>query len=311
MLLVEKMDDLPVEVKTMILKQVNIEDLLSCRLVSKKFKAYIDNIKPTELIVEKKNRGLKDGINWYNSTELINFKNRMFITNISSIESSPFNLTNLRNLKIDHFASSHSFDLTILNQFDKLERLEIEKVVLNTTKNDGDILLTFPNLRSLVILIESDSTRKLLIIDAVKLETYKCGFHLRSVKLLHPTSVKHLAADLFYKEDLECFKAVEYLALNCVFSRLPENIFEQLQKLKEIHYNYHGIYVDHDYQNLEPNMDSLIAQRKWSNKQHVRIFYDEYEMIGNTKFRKYGFYTDFRMDERDLDYYSDDSDFDY
>lgn len=279
------MDDLPLEMKTMILKQLNIQDLLSCRLVSKGFKAYIEKIKPTELIVHKEN-GIseKDAINWYDSTEAINLENRICITNISSIESSPFNLTNLRNLKIDHFASSHSFDLTILNQFDKLERLEIEKVVLNTTKNDGDILLTFPNLRSLVILIESDSTRKLLIIDAVKLETYKCGFHLRSVKLLHPTSVKHLAVADFDKEDLECFKAVEYLACNSVFSRLSKNIFEQLPKLKEIHYNYQGIFVDYVYQNLKPNMDALIPQRKWSNK-HVRIFYNGYEMIFNTRFR--------------------------
>ena len=303
------MDDLPLEMKTMILKQLNIQDLLSCRLVSKGFKAYIEKIKPTELIVHKEN-GIseKDAINWYDSTEAINLENRICITNISSIESSPFNLTNLRNLKIDHFASSHSFDLTILNQFDKLERLEIEKVVLNTTKNDGDILLTFPNLRSLVILIESDSTRKLLIIDAVKLETYKCGFHLRSVKLLHPASVKHLAADDFDDEDLECFEAIEYLACNSDISSLPPNIFEKLPKLSEIHYNYQGIYIPNDYKFLEPNMDALIAQREWSNKQYVRIFYNEHEMIGNTRFREYEFYSDFYIDEQDLDYYFSDYD---
>ena len=278
------MDVLPIEIKIMIFKQLNVQDLLSCRLVSKEFEIYIANIKPTELIVDK-NHALKDGINWYdNSTELINLKNRISISNISSIESSPLNLTNLRSLKIDHIVSSDRFDLAILNQFIKLERLEIEKVFLNTTKNDGDLLLTFPNLRSLVIFVKSNFNRKLLIIDAVKLETYKCAFDFRSVKLLHPTSVKHLAVADFDKEDLECFKAVEYLACNSVFSRLSKNIFEQLPKLKEIHYNYQGIFVDYVYQNLKPNMDALIPQRKWSNK-HVRIFYNGYEMIFNTRFR--------------------------
>lgn len=119
------MDFLPPELLPFIFVHLPLKDLSKCRMVSKKFRFYVDKIKLSELFINDKNELLSCLTKWSHTNEPINFLNKIDISDFKFLNSFTFNLDHLKRLIINFNSAYKYFDVHFINDLVTLEHLEI------------------------------------------------------------------------------------------------------------------------------------------------------------------------------------------
>lgn len=233
------MDLLPIEIVCLIIKKLDLNDILSCRLVNKKWSQIVnEHIKISSLAIKDKEcqfeeeRYLLDREFFKNSYQF-NTRNEEFF-------QSAFIMTVLKNLKhlyiqLPSIYNESDFNLAKnLNNFTKLESLKIDQ--LTTSAQSATIKL--PNLKTLSIDLYDGPTLKL---DLPKLEKLVNNCFLKKFEFKNYDTITELTTEL-YEDCLPKYKNLE--KFYCEFltndedyelNNLPKDILSLLPKLKELH----------------------------------------------------------------------------
>lgn len=271
------MDLLPLELKFMILKKLDISDLLNLRTVSKGWKNVISCFNLNEITY--KNEG--STLNWFYVNEPPNYLiivKRNHLPNYSLLKSSVLNLKNLKRLKIDFSFSNQEFKIELLNSFKLLEQLELNRVYTN-----DDEKLVYLRLPYLKLIYFNLLYTGHLVLDTPKLKfLYSLYKNLDTIELKQPETVCILTipsydSNLIKFENLRCVKLVhtsENLKLlenrlDNVYNRTYETILKHLSNLKEFHIEFKDTY-------LPSSEIGRFCQRLIKEKVHLGVDLDIY-----------------------------------
>ena len=220
-------NDLPADdLWPIIFKNLSIQDLITCRLVNKKFKKFISSANLiNKLIIGQLNYN-NDDLYWYYNNTPIKDEDIISLKCFRSIKSrSIFNLDKyLKYLKIN----DKEFELEELSNLINLESLEFGSLQLGEKFNYNQQIIHSNNLKVIVC----NSIDLSIQLNESKLE--KIHFHnMNRIKLNgNPESIKHIVTRN-YDNRLEIFKNLEIMELEDI--SINENlliIFKYLKQLK-------------------------------------------------------------------------------
>ena len=240
------MADLPIELWHSIFDFLELTDLFSCALISKKCNFAVKEYRMLEITFTRLL------YRWFHYTTPItsNYKHRADFTNASILERSSFNFDYLKRLKIGR---SSAIDLNLINRFVRLEELDID---LKNYEKKKSRTLSLANLQLLYVFVPDR-------IPFVELDTPRlakvCTFSLKKLKFIYPESVRCIHT-FCHDGKLLTFRNLEYLIFTDDYNRLdylPSYNFQSfeefslttLEKLKEIDF-YH-----YDFWYEEKNME--------------------------------------------------------
>jgi len=323
-------DKIPIELTPLIFQHLDVRDLPSCRLVCKKWKFFIDEIKPTELIVQRernlsrllndlylsiRNENNEKGNFWLNTNRPFNLRNRIFVPKFTTFHSFPYSLQNLKYLLVKTKICLEN-SLAMLNSLTNLEHFEAIDLRLNC-KTATTVTLTLPNLRTLYIdHLDWDhfgrrGLRKMLFIDSSKLKTIRYNSEIMLIKLIQPNTVERLEFEFYNADQLYLFENVKYFQCDSSFT-MQSDVLECLTALEELHCNEKGSFdYKEEYFEMETVLDEIIQKRVVLNRENVKIYFNGQLLDGGLKkFRDYGFHLDYGINYDDTSNYSESSSFD-
>lgn len=266
--------------------------------VCKRWKFFIDEVKPTELILGHR-RDLITVFNrkWFHTNDQVNFRNQIIIPNLSMISNFPYSLTNLKRLHI-YFVLKQS-DLPLLASLTELEQLQIYALEIERNKNASLVLpsvkiISVSEIHAVPMDFEIGSvclrcSRYEQNIDAPQLKVLGNAFGVESLKFEHPETVSDLHIEVtFSGEYLKQFRNVQIFECESC-DRLDRELLTFFPNLKELRLDQRFIESFEKCDVVEHFMNHLIEQRQVLDKQHVKIYFTGTEMIEDGKFVDYGF----------------------
>lgn len=152
---------------------------------------------------------------------------------------------------IQNFWTEYAFDLSNLEPFKEIEKLEIDQ--LSVKENS---VLSLPKLVYLSIqyLVRNSS----LILDTPNLSKFQNKTKLGKFKFIYPDKITHLSITSY--DSIPHFKNLEFLYFGAMIDR---NIIQNLPKLKEIH-----------FQSITTNeFSDLLSRRKKLRKIYLKFYY--------------------------------------
>lgn len=223
------MEHLPVPLAHRILSYLDLHDLISLRLASKKLNFLVDSFRIDELIVHNSWPTKRTKGNWFYVKVPQNFL-RMVSESEIGLLLAPTGLIKtdkLRRLKLDSFNQNL---LTIrpadLNRFHLLEILDIDLDHLRCSNETECLFL--PKL--LALRLQTSNKLSIRFVTPRLKALNMCTFQTGSLAFSHPLSVVHLQS-FTYSSDLRVFTNVAYL--EC-YDSLSEEIFESFPKLRTL-----------------------------------------------------------------------------
>ena len=249
------------ELLEMILKCLQVNEILICKLVNKQFYSAIKTLKLSSLVISDHSFRRR----YFHSNKPVDYGHRVMIYTFRPFQpilSEPI-FTNLKSLFIDFSRVCIEIENSeSINQFKRLERLELDGLTL---RNLECFTISLPFLRTLSIqnldsytgsnhpdcriTINSPSLANLRI--AIR-KGYKIGFTFaRSVRFL----------EIFEWQDFVCdLTELEYLYCNRIKGVTNEK-YSKLEKLKELHMDaQENVFVN------------LVKQRERLQRMHPKIF---------------------------------------
>jgi len=287
-----KFDDLPIELLSFIFRHLDFQDLPNVRLVSKKFRYFIDEVKVKQLVIVLTHYKRPNFERWYMTEKVINWRNQI---KVSKVIYCPFDLSCVKKLMIDHriISGCYYFGDKYFNEFIRIftSLKHMEMVGVEPGKEHYFLLLLPDTLKTFRI----DFTNVLLAIVARNLETIRCDTPVIALKFRQP--IKHLKIDYIEGDHLRNLPSLEYFG--CVQAHtIADYDYEYLllfPNLKEIHFETEQINGMYRYRKLESLMNKVILERERA-KSNVKIFCDETEIVGSKLFNEYGFEKYFHFD---------------
>ena len=225
------LDNLPYELYQILLKFVDLEDLLELRSVCKKLNQIISEFKIEEMIFS--DLDYHNDFNWFYINRPMYYKNMIDISTLFLLSTSLINVQHLKCLCIDNIETNELFDLDKLNKFKQLEHLTL-KLELPKFKEIKK-RLSLPNLKSLSLYCQSFTNEKIEIaIETSKLRALNLNDHLdlSYFKFIHPLTINYLKLN-YYESYIEIFKNLEYLECSNVFDK-GSILLSAFSNLKEI-----------------------------------------------------------------------------
>ena len=279
-------------------KHLDVSALLACRLVSRRFCFFANQTRLSELIVEdnaifkgKKIPLLSYVKCWYFTKEPVNQRNQVVISKLSQFDAFPLQIRHLRRLifalPLNYYVPAANF----INQLTKLKHLEI----IETQLQSETLSLVLPELEVFSV-GEVDFH---LILNCPVLKVVFCYSCFHKIEFVHRESIEHLTINIFYGNEhfSEAFENVHRFQLNW-FETLNHQFLDCLPNVREFRIKQTRDEDDEDqYWKVETEMDYLIERRaKLKQIDKVKIFYEDVEMVGTTKFSYYGFHRDFGLE---------------
>ena len=219
------MADLLIELWHSVFDLLELRDVSSCALVSKKFYFTVKDYRIREIAFTRR---VHDWFHYY----LEDHKHRLDFKDVFILKSALLNFHYLKRLKIGR---SSAIDLNVINQLISLETLDIDLKNYDAKNRT----LSLPNLKTLLIFVPDDS-------PTIVLNTPKLGkvytFLLKKLVFLFPNSVWYINT-FFDGGKLSIFCNLELLWLNDQFKD-PDYVYS------------------HSFQSFEFNLASLKKLRK-------------------------------------------------
>lgn len=220
----------------------SLNELLSCRLVSKRCNEAIASMRIESLAIEPKFYNKKSFVNRrylftnqsVSSTSRLFEKKPAFLRNIDFLNTAIMRvmLTTVRQLSIKHLViKSKAEKTTIQNAFNQFTQLVHLQVATLETVQKKFLFLT--NVRIFEVLKRSGS---LLNLDAPNLRKLLWLGQSESIRLEYPEKLTHLTLEFAKEDDLLKYKNLECLGLTDVIgSRKKLLSLESFPKLQELH----------------------------------------------------------------------------
>lgn len=297
------MESLPLVPLELICNQLDLVDQIKCRILSKKFRFIIDNLKANDLIIDLKFYNFRRLSScWYGTQEQfetgntinLNFslKHRYELLKNQFTDTKRF--SDLKRLKLiflsryqnDRSNSNYLFGFIINNLFGlfaNLEHLELEVNFDTLSSNEG---VEHSNLKVLYINYVSKEIK--FRINCPKLIKLYFGGVFRKLSIDHPSSIQFLEAnfsvyDDIYETDLSCFNNLKHFH----YFGLPNNLNKDmlttnnLEKLETFNYKGAG---EGGCKNFKPlnlfisKMSYIIKKRLTLKKTNLNIFIDGHKI---------------------------------
>lgn len=261
--------DLPIEVSHHILAYLDIKDLFSVRLVSKKLFSAVKEFCIKELQFDYNCCHYQFDFqldNYFYWDEPINYKNAVFYLKPSTfLKCSSFNFRGLKRLRLDRVKGDKQIELAHINKLVQLQYLDFW---MDECRLDGEVpKLSLPNLKVLFLgllsaqPIEIDCPR----VDALGL-IVESDFSY--VKFAHPESVKYLRIYRAYGSNLSAFKKLE--VFECPFSPVVDGLLAIYEYLKELRVSL--IWSSNELNIVQQTMKQLLSQKFVLNRKSVSIY---------------------------------------
>lgn len=284
--------NLPDELIVRILNELDLVDLVSFRLLNKRFRFLIDNLQiKKKLIISNFDDyfdtiGYHDG--FYALEPEINYVKESFNPVDKNLRFLNFPLfkrifRNLQELQINLNVNHDFFDA--INEFVKLEKLFIKSIYIGSEK-----IIKLPNLVDLSILTIRDldgGYPKVKVIVKSKIEKLKYNSHHNAIKLKHVKRLKFLEVHSPNNE-IRKFKKLKTLKchqFNILTDNVSINTFRELKELKEF-------YIDDDFIDERERTTEFINELlRLKNSKEInleKIYFYEIEIT--KPFEAYAFY---------------------
>ena len=268
-------DDLPAEVICCeILPKLSLNEIISCKSVSKRFYEIVSYFRAKRLLV-----------NYKEASNSIDCHPDLFLFHLNK----PI-LLHLQHLKIERYPTY--FDLNCVNRLTDLKRLNIQ----NASHLKGRINLKLPNLIDFEFIYNGGCE---LVVDAVKLarlaydQDSNAHGPLGSFELVHPQTVTTLET-CFYGEQLKPFKNVRHLKSSREFKIFNTTLMglSSLPELVEINYtvSYSHIFSHFGgWDRILPILKSFMDERRALKRTDLRVFFGGLELAADKAIDDYGF----------------------
>lgn len=214
-----KMDRLPVECLTIILQNLDLNDLLTCRRLNQRFRFAANDVRFKELTVYERDLECET----FFLTRKSNFSCRLFRTGNQKFLKSPLIwaiVSKLSLMYIDYHLNTND-----LNELTNLRRLQIEHLELGE-----DSVLNLPKLQVLCI---EDLYEKRLRLDCPSLTAFKNNYGLSTIQFVYPGKLTQLGI-WSCEISLRPFESLEYLYIKNG-SNIDDSVLDLLPKLRQIH----------------------------------------------------------------------------
>lgn len=224
------MDNLPIELIHHIFRHIALEDLVTCRLVCRKFKYVVEERKVSELIVTKY------VCPWFYSNKEADLNCVIKLDKILFVSAELKLHQNLRRLRIEFKGSKLA--LNFVNSLQQLEELDISY----HSDIDRHCRLVLPNLRVLsahCLHFEQTMTFEL---KSPKLEAIRCA-QLEDVRFENPLTVKHYEGD-YYDDSIQMFKNLQSMHCNYAYDYFDRDVLTNFGDLKELRLYWTGLGFD-------------------------------------------------------------------
>ena len=258
-----QINDLPLEIKFKIFELLEIGDILVSRLVCKHWQAVLGEIRIDELSFHnQKYFAESESIEWhFGGMQARNVIGTDKLLMLNLLQSTAFNLKNLKRLMIRGSVNEENFNLEQLNRFAKLEVLEMDE----WKGDDGKLVL--PKLKRLYL---SSIYSGELTIDSPSLESLVCRIGLPRINLLLSTTLKHLEIFVF-RDKVFDFVNLETLRLDQTFG-VTQNMLQRLPKLREIEFKLRD-YTEDVFESTIQTLNNLVVERQRLNRADFKIFF--------------------------------------
>lgn len=296
---------LPDEQLVSIFGLLDLTDLIQCRLVSRKWKFFVDKVRLNELIIDfesgnaRRQRRRLDPV-WYNSHDLIKQGNRINL-NVNRQLGTRFRLVRmqlmmpmfleLRRMRLVYLQRiyGHSdkdsqalflFILEKLFAFRKLEQLEL--VITDDVLMQEHWKIQHPTLNTLYLDYAREKVNHFTI-DCPQLFALHWSGHFARVAVKRPDSIGLLEGDFLYNFEGPLDLSL-YVNLECFrFSGFPNDLSEDFfvsnssPFFSEFHYDVTLKILDQDFKDLDHFIvivNRLFADMKRLNRDEFRFFLD-------------------------------------
>ena len=117
-------DKFPDELLPIIFNNLNLDNLFNSRLVCRRFKFYIDQVRLNELLINKMSFDLK----WYRTADEFNLNNQIKMKDLSLFAFRfPFKLDQLKRLNVTLTKECDRLFINYLNEIRSIEQLELDE----------------------------------------------------------------------------------------------------------------------------------------------------------------------------------------
>jgi len=224
---------LPIEIKLIIFKYLDLQELMVCRLVNRRWRDCVEEFRFRELAIVNTESD-QFTCNKYHSYKTLNQQNLFEPSDLrlfqSVLSNKMFNY--LEYLNISNHIGGSEFDLEFLNRFDRLQQLDLSSIEVSR-----EIRLELPFLKVLSILqaVKAElSENESVEFNSPKLQIVRCNEHFNTlIKILNPKSIKSLQVNLC-ESDLANFSNIEVYKQNFALN-VRLDILTELPKLRELH----------------------------------------------------------------------------
>lgn len=243
--------NLPPEIITIILKELDINQLLKCRLINKRFEMIIKGINVNELALTTtfKPLGAK---NWYRTNKRI--KNELKIKTLNQMskifDTSIVNLTNLTNLLI-------TFDYPCLNKLKRFSKSLIHLELYCLIGSDNDL-----KMKRLECLFLDSISPSNIHINSPNLKFLATSLDSSNLSIKFPSKIESFYS-YYFNNLIDKFVNLKELKVNQI-DYIDTNIIEKLPKLEIIHFRARR-HLGHSFVTTFFTIRHLLAQSQRLN----------------------------------------------
>ena len=271
-------ENLPSEMIVEVLRQLDLPNLIHCRVLSKKFRDLIDaclKIRDLILFTYSPSHPIPSlGLIFISPNFKYQFQSDPIILESPSFQS--FFAASLRSLTIYWELKNPSY----LNKLDSLKKLYVSNIAI-----DRGVSLLLPNLEVLVIGLIEAARKTALTIDSMVLQNLHCH-SLCFIRLIHydsVTSLTILESQANYS-DLSRFKKLQILKIaalkNYINDQSRADSIANLDDLVELHLEWRHP----TREEIRASVNQTV-QQIWTKKSGLRIFFFGVELIKENPIR--------------------------
>lgn len=275
-------DQLPPEMLFAVFSHLGVKTLSKCRLVSKKWKTFVEKHFVEELVVANAFtrryfdcgydwRPTNCGFKWVHRRIYPNQDNILFnFYQLSSLftDKVPLNFSALKRLSLQSNVTSSTGDLAFINSLVSLEHLEVYSLYIY----GEDVTLSLDRLKVLRIKYVcpiGDQVRRKLQLNTPRLEVVACKFGFANWNFSNPSSVRQIQLSGLAGRCLKRFSNVESIRVDHL-SIITADLFE-LPKLKELHW-IHDSYNRYNYLKTKAKFESLLELTRSYGSDKAKVF---------------------------------------
>ena len=275
---------------------LDLVDVVQLREVCKRFKFLVDHLGPTELLVSH-HLPPSEVIDGKDPDQFIQLNHFDLEPNTQQLIGFKTVFANLRflRLNVSHDLKKNSFNIEVLNELTKLERLYLPLRWIAREQ-----VLKLPRLKVLSIYLRLEKEYYMrpyeikrinfdlephLVVDS-KVEKLICD-NLNIIRLNHPECIEFLECDILKKEDLVSFKKLRVLR-TFISSTILDN-FQALEHLEAIHliWNHEQVIALMkslrlgDYWDEVERMLSQLIGRSSEMKKPIKVYFLDVPLTGS------------------------------